>query len=191
MSDQSGSIDPKAQAKGDDAIAKATRPWFKKKRFIFLGVIALIVIFNSGSEDDATDSPAIATSVSPETPAATAAVESPAAVETQESSPEETIEVSAQKMIEDLESNALNASNTYEGKRVTVTGKVGNIDASGDYFSLNGTNEYSFTNVQIFINDDQVGTVSGYTKGQEVTVTGTVSEVGEILGYLIDAESLS
>ena len=94
-------------------------------------------------------------------------------------------------MIEDLEANALNAAQTYKGKRVVVTGTVGNIDASGDYFSLEGTDDFSFTFVQIYINDDQVATVSGYTKGQDVTVTGKVTNVGEIIGYSIDAESLS
>jgi hypothetical protein len=177
MSETSGSVDPKAQAKADKAYAKATRPWFKKKRFIALGAVVLLVVFNAatgggGSEGGTTDTPAAAESA-------------PAAVE------EAALEVTAQKMIEDLEGNALNAAQTYEGKRVIVTGKVGNIDASGDYFSLEGTADFSLTFVQIYINDDQVATVSGYTKGQDVTVTGKVTNVGEIIGYSIDAESLS
>ena len=163
-----------ANAKAAKAQAKAMRPFYKKPVVIVLAAIAAIVVFNmaSGSDSGSTDSPA--------------AAESSAAVQE-----EAAIAVTAQQMIEDLESNALAASTTYEGKRVTVTGKVGNIDASGDYFSIEGTDEFSFTNVQIFINDDQVATVSGYTAGQDVTVTGTVTEVGEILGYSIDAESLS
>jgi hypothetical protein len=184
MSETSGSVDPKAQAKADKAYAKATRPWFKKKRFIALGAVALLVVFNAatgdgGSEGGTTDTPAAAES------APAAAESAPAAVE------EAALEVTAQKMIEDLEGNALNAAQTYEGKRVIITGKVGNIDASGDYFSLEGTADFSLTFVQIYINDDQVATVSGYTKGQDVTVTGTVTDVGEIIGYSIDAESLS
>ena len=182
MSETSGSVDPKAQAKADKAYAKATRPWFKKKRFIALGAIALLVVFNAatgGSDSGTSDTPAAAES------APAAAESAPAAAE------EAALEVTAQKMIEDLEGNALNAANTYEGKRVIITGKVGNIDASGDYFSLEGTADFSLTFVQIYINDDQVATVSGYTKGQDVTVTGTVTDVGEIIGYSIDAESLS
>ena len=176
MSETSGSVDPKAQAKADKAYEKATRPWFKKKRFIALGTIGLLVVFNaatgSGSDGGTTGAPAAAESA-------------PAAVE------ESALEVTAQKLIEDLEANALNAANTYDGKRLVITGKVGSIDASGDYFSLEGTDEFSFTFVQIYINEDQVATVSGYTKGQDVTVTGTVTNVGEIIGYSIDAESLS
>jgi len=164
----------KANAKAAQAQAKALRPFYKKPVVIILAAIAAIVVINLASGGDSGSG------------------DSPAASETSSSTPEEAaIVVTAQKMIEDLESNALAASTTYEDKRVTVTGKVGNIDASGDYFSIQGTDEYSFTNVQIFINDEQVATVSGYTAGQEVTVTGTVTEVGEILGYSIDAESLS
>ena len=183
MSETSGSVDPKAQAKADKAYEKATRPWFKKKRFIALGAIGLLVVFNAasgGSSDGGTtDTPAAAES------APAAAESAPAAVE------EAALEVTAQKLIEDLEANALNAANTYDGKRLIITGTVGSIDASGDYFSLEGTDEFSFTFVQIYINDDQVATVSGYTKGQDVTVTGTVTNVGEIIGYSLDAESLS
>lgn len=164
----------KANAKAAKAQAKALRPVYKKPAVIILGAIAAIVVISmaSGGGSGSSDSPATA--------------ESGAAVQE-----EAAIVVTAQQMIEELESNALAASTTYEGKRVIVTGKVGNIDASGDYFSIEGTDEFSFSNVQIFINDDQVATVTGYTAGQEVTVTGTVTEVGEILGYSIDAESLS
>ena len=171
-------VDPKAQAKADKAYAKATRPWFKKKRFILLGVIVAIVAFTSmsGGGDSSNGSSANSTS---------------------ESNSEETvtqqppIKVSAQQLIDDLEANALAAKQKYEGNRVTVTGKLGTIDASGDYFGLDGNDDFNLTNVQIFISDDQTGIVSGYKKGQQVTVTGKVTGVGEILGYSIDAESLS
>jgi len=98
--------------------------------------------------------------------------------------------VTAQKLIQDLEANALAASQTYKGKRVTVTGTLDNIDASGDYFTLRGTEEFSFTNVQVFIDDDLVKTVSGFKADQEVTVTGEITDVGEIMGYEIKAETI-
>lgn len=53
---------PKAQAAADKAYRKASRPWFKKKRFIL--PLILLVIFlistaaNSGKQDAATTSPA-------------------------------------------------------------------------------------------------------------------------------------
>lgn len=99
------------------------------------------------------------------------------------------MEVTAQQMISDLEGNALAASNTYKGKRVTVTGNVSNIDASGDYFSITG-DELSFTNIMINIEEEHLDTVSSFSEGQSVTVTGEVTDVGEILGYSIKAETI-
>ena len=110
--------------------------------------------------------------------------------ETPDAPQEAALVVTAQKLIEDLEANALAASQTYKGKRVTVTGRLDNIDASGDYFTLRGTEEFSFTNVQVFIDDDLEKTVSGFKADQEVTVTGEITDVGEIMGYEIKAETI-
>lgn len=110
--------------------------------------------------------------------------------ETPDAPQEAALVVTAQKLIQDLEANALAASQTYKGKRVTVTGTLDNIDASGDYFTLRGTEEFSFTNVQVFIDDDLVKTVSGFKADQEVTVTGEITDVGEIMGYEIKAETI-
>jgi hypothetical protein len=164
--------DAKARAKADKAYAKASRPWFKKKRFWMLGIIGLVVVFNlagSGGGDSGSQSNQSST---------------------EEVSEEPAIEVTADKLITDLEENALAAANTYEGKKVIVTGKLSNIDASGDYFSLKGNDDFSFTNVQIFINDSLLDTVSTFKKGQSVTVTGEVTDVGELLGYSIKAISI-
>lgn len=181
--------DAKAQAKADKAYAKATRPWYQKKRFWLLGIIVLIAIFSlATSGDDGSTTDAATASSSQETADGS---DAPAADEPAEEPAEEApIVVTAQDMIEELESNALAASTKYSDKRVTVTGKLDNIDASGDYFSLTGTDEFTFTGVQIYIDDSQVETVSGFTMGQDVTVTGPVTDVGEILGYSIDAESI-
>ena len=171
----------KAQEKADKAYAKANRPWYKKKRFWLLGIIALIAIFAlmSGGDDETTTDAAPASS-SLET---TAAADGPAA--------ESAMVVTAQQMLDDLEANPLAASTTYKDKLITVTGKLDNIDASGDYFSLTGTDEFAFiTGVTIDIEEDQQATVSSFTMGQDVTVTGTVTDVGEIIGFRMDAESM-
>lgn len=177
MTDTEAPRNAKAELKAAKAYAKANRPWYKKKRFWLLGFIILIVLFtllNQG--DDATDATSD-TGTSQEAPAAPAA-EEPA------------LEVTAQQMIEDLEANALGASNTYKDKRVTVTGKVENIDASGDYFTITGTEDFTLTTIRIDIEDEMVDTLAGFTAGQDVTVTGTVTGVGEVMGYEIDAETI-
>ncbi|MGY1719290.1 hypothetical protein ACI8AG_09610 [Blastococcus sp. SYSU DS0552] len=167
----------KAQAKADKAYRKASRPWYKKKRFILLAVIALIiliVIATSGGEEE-TPSGAVTDPTSAEEPA----LEEPATV------------VSAQEMIEVLEGNALNAKNTYEGKRVTVSGFVGNIDASGNYFALDPEPDaLILTGIQVQTSEEFLDQVASFSEGQAVTVTGTVTDVGEVMGYSLEAETI-
>jgi len=165
----------KAKAKADKAYQKANRPWFKKKRFWLLGIIGISVVFSLMSGGDS--------STSSNQGSSNTATE----VEEQEAP---AIKVTAEQLLSELEANALAAKTSWDDKRVTVTGILDNIDASGDYFTLRGDNEFSFINVQVFIDDNLVSTVSGFSKGQEVTVTGVVSDVGEILGYSIRAQSI-
>ena len=98
--------------------------------------------------------------------------------------------MTAEQLLTELEDNALAAKNTWENKLVTITGTLDNIDASGDYFSLRGNDEYSFINVQVYIDESFIEAVSAFTKGQKVTVTGEISDVGEIMGYSVDAVSI-
>lgn len=152
---------------------KANRPFYKKKRIWLLGIIALIVFAQATSGDeDSSSTSASQSSESSETVAA-----------------EPALVVTAEELVTALDENALAAKTTYEDKLVTITGKLSNIDASGDYFSLEGA-EYSFTNIQIFINDSFIDTVSKFKIGQTVTVTGKITSVGEILGYSVDAISI-
>jgi hypothetical protein len=163
--------DAKAQAKADKAYKKASRPWFKKKRFWLIGVIAIVLIMQQagGGSSDSSNS-------SSETSA--------------EATPVPAVKVTAEQLLSELEGNALAAKNTWEDQRVTITGTLNNIDASGDYFSLRGNNEFSFINIQVYIDESFIDAVSAFTKGQKVTVTGKITGVGEILGYSVDAESI-
>ena len=157
-------------SEANSAPKDAQRPWFKKKRFWAIGVVVLVIAMQAGG--GSSDSNNSATDTATKAPA------------------EPATEVTAQKLITDLEGNALNAKTTWEDKRVKITGIVYNIDASGDYFSLRGDDEFSFTNVTVNIDESLVGAVSAFTIGQEVTVTGKITGVGEILGYSVDAESI-
>lgn len=202
-------LNPKAQARADKAYRKAMRPWYKKKRFIlpllFLGLLILLGALGGGDDAD-TGTDAAPAAVEPAEPAVEVDGEAPAepaveaepvepaepAVSEQPAEPEEpAIVVSAQEMIEVLEGNALSAKNTYEDKRVTVSGFVGNIDASGSYFALDPEPDaLIFTGVQVQTSEEFLDQVASFTAGQEVTVTGTVTGVGEVLGYSIEAETI-
>lgn len=176
--------DAKARAKGEKAYAKASRPWYKKKRFWLLGLIALlIVIAVATSAGDSGESGSSGSSG--------VSQDSNENEDAEEAAPEEApLDVTAQQLIEDLEGNALAASNDYKEKRVTVTGDVSTIDSSGDYFSITGTDEFTLTTVTINVDESLLETVASFSTGQEVTVTGTVTDVGEIMGYSIDAETI-
>lgn len=194
--------DGKARAKGEKAYRKAQRPWYKKKRFliplILVLIIALAGAFAGGDDEPGNegttsqnDPPAAADPTTEDAPAETE--DAPADTEAEPTSePEEqAIEVSAQEMIEVLEGNALNAKNTYEDTRVTVSGFVGSIDASGNYFSLDPEPDaLIFTGIQVQTSEEFLDQVASFSAGQEVTVTGTVTDVGELIGYNIEAETI-
>lgn len=181
--------DARAQAAADRAAGKAyqkaSRKWYQKKRFILpLALVALIILFsllnpnNSSSGTGTPGTPAGGTSAPAAQPAEAPAAEEPA------------MEVTADQLIKDLDANALKASNTYKGKRVKVTGYVSNIDAQGDYFSLRGEDKFSFKSVRMDIGDEHLTTVQGWETDQKVTATGTITDVGEVLGYSVRVESL-
>lgn len=162
----------KARAKAEKAFQKASRPWFKKKRFWALGVIAIFAVASAmGGGSGSSDSTSNGGNTQSETEVAP-------------------IAVTAEQLLSELEANALSAKNTWKDKRVTITGTLNNIDASGDYFTLRGNNEFSFINVQVYIDDSFVDEVSAFNKGQTVKVTGVISDVGEILGYSVKAQSI-
>ena len=193
---------PKAAAKAAKAYAKANRPAYKKKRFIIPAAIAAIAIASSagggGSDgNDATPTAAegpaaaapAAAAPAPAAPAAEAPAEAPAAAP---APAEPAITVSSAELIDTLEANALNAKKTWDGKQVTVTGFVGSIDASGDYFSLlPEPDAIVFTGVQVYTSEKFLDQVASFSAGQAVTVTGKIDDVGELMGYSLKAKTIS
>ena len=119
--------------------------------------------------------------------------------ETKEKPAEKKIEytpVTVEEMFEALDNNAAAASDKYKGKYVSVTGRLSNIDSDGNYINLTVLDEndyeHMFSNAQCFIkNDEQLQVVKGMSTGQTVVVNGKVKDVGEVLGYSIDIDSLA
>ena len=168
------------KSKGDSS--KAKKPFYKRIWFIAVAAIFVIAVISSATGGgSSTESP----TASDTNVAETTTEEAPAAA------PEEpALEISAAKLVKDLEANALNAKTSYNGKLVKVTGTLGNIDASGKYFSLDPDDGFYITSVQIYIDEELIPTVSAFSKGQSVTVTGKITDVGELLGYSVDAISI-
>ncbi len=99
------------------------------------------------------------------------------------------IVVTTDGLFDELNGNALKASKTYKGQYVELKGKLSTIDSSGDYFSLGSlTNDFSFDTVLCNIKEEHLDTVMEFSNEQEVTVIGTITDVGEFLGYTLEVE---
>ena len=159
------------------------KPVYTRVWFIILCLIVVFAVAGSlGGGDDTNSQSANTDNTATETNEAV----------TEEPEPKPTpLVVTTDEIIDALNSNALNASNTYKDQYVELTGRLSNIDSSGDYFSIGPLNdEYSFDSVMCMISEEHIDTVSGFSTGQEVTVIGTITDVGEVMGYTLEVESI-
>lgn len=97
------------------------------------------------------------------------------------------------KLLDDLETNAMKASNDYKGQYVELTGTLNVIDSSGKYISLNPENdEFTLIGIQCYIkSDDQKNAIMEMTKGDTLVVKGKIKDVGEIMGYSLDIDEIA
>lgn len=94
--------------------------------------------------------------------------------------------------IEEINENPMRTKEKYKDNFVFINGRVNNIDASGEYFSITSlTDDYSFTTILCNIKNDSVKeAIMNIGIGDTITVAGVVKDVGEILGYTIDVYSV-
>lgn len=171
--------DERVRVKAAKAYVKANRPWFKKKRSWILVLIAFWILF------------LIAIGITSQPMGGIGSSAGSIEVLDEVTTSANAVKVTAEKLLSDLEVNALAAKNTWDNKLVTVTGKLINIDASGKYFYLEGTDEeFRFTGIRINTDKSFIEVVSAFNNGQTLTVTGKITGVGEFLGYRIDAKSI-
>lgn len=98
--------------------------------------------------------------------------------------------VSAETLLTTLEENALRAENTYQDAYVEITGELSVIDSDGSYI---GIDDGSFTmiNISCYVTDEsQLNTILEMNVGDTVIVKGQVTDIGEILGYMVDIHDL-
>ena len=99
--------------------------------------------------------------------------------------------MSANELVEIINGNPLIAQSTFKGQQIAVTGKLGTIDSDGKYISLKSDDEWDFTNIQCYIkSDEQKAAIMELSAGDTLTVKGKCKDVGELLGYQIDIESI-
>jgi hypothetical protein len=88
--------------------------------------------------------------------------------------------------------NALKAKNTYINQYVSLTGKLGTIDSDGKYISLMPTDDdWAIQGIMCYIkNEEQLNKVMNMTKDDIIVVNGKITDVGEVMGYTLDIDSI-
>lgn len=105
----------------------------------------------------------------------------------------EYIKVTKDELDDALEANAANAKDTYKGKYLEISGKLGAIDSDLKYISLtSSTDEWDFLGIHCYIkNKSQKDVVKTLSTDQEIIVKGKITDVGEVLGYYLDITDIS
>ncbi len=162
---------------------KNTKPIYKRVWFWILIAILILAIAGAAGGSGKSDDSSTASS-SQQAEAATEEKQEEPAIEYQETSVE--------KLFDELDNNAMNASDTYKGQYLSIKGVLGTIDSNGSYFALESDNDnYMFQSVTCTIKtDEQLEKVKTLSKGDTITVKGKVTDVGEVLGYYLDIDSI-
>lgn len=157
-----------------------TRPWF-------IAIVALIIIgaIASGGKSESGNT----TAVADKTNSNNSEVKDNTAENTTIAI--EYVDYTVDDLMAQLEENALKASNDHKGENVRITGKLNNIDSSGKYISLVPNTDFAIIGVQCYIkNDETKAKVAELSKDSLVTLTGKITDVGEVLGYSLNIDNI-
>ena len=148
-----------------------TRPWF----IAIVVIIIIIAAITSGGKKNSK------TTVSGKPDSTNSSAENSTSESTTASI--EYTSYTVDDLMAQLNDNALKASDAHKGEYVRITGKLGTIDSSGKYISL--------LPVQCYIkNDETKAKVAELSKDSMVTLTGKITDVGEVLGYSLNIDNI-
>ena len=103
-------------------------------------------------------------------------------------------EVDLNTLMTELKENALNASEKYKGKDVKIVhGILKNIDSDGSYISLDGDqNKLNIVhNMMVMTKSKEVkDQVRQLKVGQPLVIYGHIDDVGEVIGYKVNADKI-
>lgn len=154
--------------------AKNKKPIYKRWWFILLVVlIVLSIIGGLGGAD--TDTP----------------TDTPAKVEEKEPEIEYT-EYTVDELIKDLNKNAASAKDKYDGQYVELTGRLSYVDSDGRHFGIKPLETGLWLeSVTCYIkNKEQKENIKEHEVEEKIVVKGKILDVGEILGYDIEVNSI-
>ena len=89
-------------------------------------------------------------------------------------------EVSADNVIKLYEDNELKADQLFKNKRGIIVGKASSIERvfGQVYVTLEGSNEWSITQVQCYFDDDKANALINISTGDIVKIEGTIEGKG-------------
>ena len=165
--------------------AKNKKPFFTKPWFIAIVVVFIIGAIASGGKSGSTNTNKVANKANSDASEVKDTVAESTAPTVEYTS------YTVDDLMAQLEGNALKASNDHKGENVRITGKLGVIDSSGKYITLYPDTDFAIIGVQCYIkNDDTKAKVAELSKDSLVTLTGKITDVGEILGYSLNIDNI-
>ena len=169
-------VDPKAKVCSSCGVAIA-QPLYKKWWFwVIIGVIVTAISVFAGNGSNGTGVKSTSTDSS----------------NTNSNSKSYEI-VDLQQMLDELESNALKAENTYKNKYVQVQGEITSIDSDGYYIRIEPVyaSSWNFDTVRCNLKSDtQRDFIMGKSVGDTVTIKGKITSVDDLLGYYISIDDV-
>jgi hypothetical protein len=96
------------------------------------------------------------------------------------------------KMLDELDDNALKAEKKYTDMYIEITGKLNVIDSDGEYISVEPSDSGLFTDdIRCDIQDEvQINKILEMHRGDTITVRGKITSIGEVLGYSLDIDAI-
>ena len=158
------------------------------KGCLIAGVIFAIIVIggaagSGGSKSSTTQSPSSSTVSSSSSSTDNTAPQEAAVIEY--------TDVTADELVSTLDNNSAAASAKYKGQYLSVTGKLSVIDSDLKYISLSSNDDFSFTTIHCTIkNEEQKQAILNMNKDDVITVKGKCTDVGEIMGYSLDIDSI-
>ena len=183
--------------------AKNKKPFYKKW-WLWL-IVIFIVIGAAGSSSDEPNAsqeepPATVVNTQQEKPATPESkpVEKPMEPEPAEAEP---IEITythydVTELFDTLSGNALKAEKTFQNQYVELEGYLSVIDSDGNYIGVGAhPNDYNYLlqSVTCYIkrNDDLLEQIMEMNIGDSIVVRGKITDIGEILGYTMNLDSIN
>ena len=163
--------------------AKNKKPIYKKWWFYVLVVVILIGAVE-GSQGGNKDAGAGAAEIGTSTVSTAKATSVPAEYQ----------HYNVTELLDALKANAMKAQSTYKDQYVELEGYLGTIDSDGKYIGLSAGEDnynYLFQEIQCYIKtEEQRNAIMEKNKGDRLIIRGKIINVGEVLGYSLNIESI-